>query len=802
MPQVYILDNLIRRISENEASKMGVSTTEKQVIIDEKTQEVLDKKPLFAFSRKLVFFLVYNENDIRNVAQSNIKGFVIDDFATKRKISISIEYKVSCSPGNENKVALNLFDGSTNTPGVVFENKLFGWLKAYAEKNIKFNDFTTKYTQNLLDLGSYAESEAKKIGLTLRLRLSLELDESNQLKPFLVDSDHFPLLLKDFEEQVNFRFQANLVIVEKGKVNAILNYGKLPELKDILQEETKQYLRQETCLYDFCYKFDDIVRLKLISHLDQILKNHGRKIEGFFPEVDNKLRMPELDPIQHDVKYDIPAYGRVNIKNTLAVEPMRDQNGEYDREGILKYRKAKISNLEEWLKENLEKTINKHLFGWKYVDFILKYDEQSIKNLFNVESKKIGYSVKLISTFPDLKPLKLRTEGFQFRTDEYFSTKQNSVKVKLGIDVRGKIENLEKIKDILNDPQNDIDELIGQEVLDAISQVLHDVEPDDFYYYFEYHQHPKEEPIKKKLVKKVNSVLTSKFHASSIRIYLSILETDLIQHINKLKSESCKFEIRVGSVKDAGEIVKYSGSFSITGVAKEKWDIFQSRECSIEKVREFLEEQLKYYFRTLGTGKLIYKDTKQAAKILQQVNVLAEKDVINEFGLIVTLSRFGREDTKIEELERANQFQTRAKELAEAQEQIIQDQNLRLVERSISLDEIGTVQKELSSVREYLQKLSSQSGNEERKNKYRQQEKELKQKLSELLQTNREKANKLISQQYSLLAPSVNDDDDDDFDALVNEAKLELQANKNTQNKLTSDQASPSVDDDDQVIDI
>ena len=243
MPQVYILDNLIRRISENEASKMGVSTTEKQVIIDEKTKEVLDKKPLFAFSRQLAFFLVYNENDIRNVAQSNIKGFVIDDFATKRKISISIEYKVSCSPGNENKVALNLFDGSTNTPGVVFENKLFSWLKAYAEKNIKFNDFTTKYTQNLLDLGSYAESEAKKIGLTLRLRLSLELDESNQLKPFLVDSGHFPLLLKDFEEQVNFRFQGDLVIVEKGKVNAILNYGKSAELKDILQEETKKYLR-------------------------------------------------------------------------------------------------------------------------------------------------------------------------------------------------------------------------------------------------------------------------------------------------------------------------------------------------------------------------------------------------------------------------------------------------------------------------------------------------------------------------------------------------------------------------------
>ncbi|MCH2049813.1 MAG: hypothetical protein MK289_15370, partial [Trichodesmium sp. ALOHA_ZT_67] len=63
-------------------------------------------------------------------------------------------------------------------------------------------------------------------------------------------------------------------------------------------------------------------------------------------------------------------------------------------------------------------------------------------------------------------------------------------------------------------------------------------------------------------------------------------------------------------------------------------------------------------------------------------------------------------------------------------------------------------------------------------------------------QTNKEKAHKLTSQQYSLLAPSVNDDDDDDFDALVNKVELELQASENTQKKLTRDQASPSVDND------
>ena len=173
----------------------------------------------------------------------------------------------------------------------------------------------------------------------------------------------------------------------------------------------------------------------------------------------------------------------------------------------------------------------------------------------------------------------------------------------------------------------------------------------------------------------------------------------------------------------------------------------------------------------MRSGNLIYKSTKpeQATLILKYANMLISKDIIEQFGLIVTLSRFGREDTKTQELERETQSNIQAKKLIKAQEQITQDQKLRLVERSISLDEIETVQKELELLRGHLQDLSTQPGNEERKNKYRQQEKELKQKLSELLQTNIEKANKLISQQSALLAPRGNDD----FDDYVKKVNLE-----------------------------
>ena len=106
MPKVYVLDNVIKRISENEASQIEKqiekSDAKKLMIIDEKTQTVLMKKPLFALGRQLAFFLVYNENDPQNFAKSHIKYFSVGDDFTAEPIGIMVRYRVSCPPGNEN----------------------------------------------------------------------------------------------------------------------------------------------------------------------------------------------------------------------------------------------------------------------------------------------------------------------------------------------------------------------------------------------------------------------------------------------------------------------------------------------------------------------------------------------------------------------------------------------------------------------------------------------------------------------------------------------------------------------------
>jgi len=804
MPQVNVLDNVIRRLTELEALEVSSSETKKLIIIDVKKRKVLEKKPFPAFGIQLDFFLVSNKADFRNVAESTIKKFSIVDFVTDRSISVSVKYQVSCFSGNEGQVALALFEDSKNIPGIVFEGRLINWLSDYAEREISFSDFTTDYAQQLEKLSIYARNEARRIGLNLRLWLALELDDSDQLGDFSVDSGHFPVLLRDFEEQVNFSFQTNLAISQNGKVNAILNYGKLEKLKGILKIETRSYLRQNVYLHDFCYEFNNFVRSDLVSYLNQVLSPYGREIDGFFPNIPNTLSMPALDPIKQDMKHEIQGYGSVVIKNTLEIEPrLKDKElDKVNRESIVNYRRAKISNLDSWFRKELEKTIKGHLFDFSYVDVILKYNSREIKNLLDEAANKIGYSIRLISTVPDLKPIKLKTEGFKFELSETFSTKQNNVKIKLGIDVRGKIENLESIRDFLNDPRNDVEALIEREIVDSIKKVLHEVEPADFYaqegliYYFN-DEYSSQEAIKDKTTEAIKSSLSKVFGATS-SVTLQVLNTALLERINDLVGKAYHgFEILVPSVRDAGEPIRFTGSFQINGVVKDKWDTFASCKPEVEEVRIFLQDQLRYWCRSLKTETLNYDTTKGLLKLLGDANTLASKDVINSFGLLVSIHRFEPSDTELKKAQRSRQLAMEMEVLAEVDEKIQDDIKLRLIKRNISLKEIESLNQELETVRGLLDNLITQVGNENRRSALETKNSALRDKLFALVTANRVEASKTVKQKMELsIKPPA---EESDFDDLVQGTKRSLKNSKSS-SELQDSRRDLSVDD--QVIDV
>jgi hypothetical protein len=529
------------------------------------------------------------------------------------------------------------------------------WLRENLEHLIQEYLFDYEYTKLWIEFSNFIstiqeklKNKADAIGYSVKLALTLPNDFKPEIKSVPIASSYFPVLVADYEREINFRFSTNLLLTSDGEQKALESLREVPKLENILKDEVRRFLRQNISLYALCYRFSESVRSYLVEHLNTVLAKYGREIEYFTPDIDKNILMPEFLLIKHDVRCEITEYPEpININNTLEVEPLLENaEGKPLEDSIVKYKKAQISNLQMWFREKVNKVVKQELFNKKYIDILLNFEpiQENVKKGLEEEAGKIGYSIRLITTVPDLKPLKLKSEGFKFERNETFATKQGRVKVGLKIVVLGRIEDLKKIYDHLN-KRIDVEELITRKVIDSISEILHDVEPDDFYFYFD----DGNDSVKSKLKQKIEDVLENEFYASSIKVNLKIDETtELPQRYQALIEKSCEFRIKIASFKDYGESADYNGSFRVDKIEKDKWHIFQSKSFEIVDIRDYLEKQLQYCFRTFNSEMILYTTKKQLSEILQEANDIAKRIIPDEFGVSITITRFGREDTESE----------------------------------------------------------------------------------------------------------------------------------------------------------
>lgn len=789
------LDNVIRRISESEASKITASGTQKVVIIDVKKKKVLPKKPFF-FGGDLQYFLVSNENDVSHIARSD-RRFAIDNFATNRKIGVLVEYQVTCPPGNEQMAALALCDA--NTPSAALEGKIMGWLKEYSNTKFTFDEFTSNYDREFNNLRVYAETKAKQeIGLNLNLRLSLELDKADKLKPFSVNLSWFPVLVSDYEQELDFKFATNLLISENGKVNAILQFNNQGKLEEILREETRNYLRKNVSLHNFCYQLNDSVSPNLAKHLDGVLVPYGRKIEYLSAEIDKKLLMPDSFSMKHNIACEIQEYGLVDIKNALEIEPRL--------EDIVKYIKAEVSNLETWFKAKLEKIVKQQLFDCKYIDLLLDFEpiESKIKEELQKEAEGIGYSIRLITTVPDLEPLKLKDEGFNFEINDTFATRESNVKVKLKIIVSGKIKNLKKIERFLN-LKRDVPDLIKNKVFHAVTQQLYEIDPDHFYLHFDYYSEGLS--VKSNLLQLIEKILVEEFHASELNLIAQSQETELTERFKKLQSQPYRFEVVIESLQDLQEQVRYYGSFQVERVAKDKWHIFQSREYTIENIQEFLQDHLRSRLETLNTNRLKYENIRELKEAEDNIGYLAMAAIKEQFGLEISIKNLGRDRTELEVDSSDTSIKRQKDRLIAPFEEFERAPGLRQMEYKLFEEELGSKQLELRQVREKIREVITQEDNEDEIEELRKKEKSLKKKVDKILKK-REKYFKIAEEQNQSLAPQSSQEEG--FGSLTAAMGLSLPStNSNSEASLPgknlnseSESATGKFEESDEAIDV
>lgn len=640
MSQIFPLDRVIRRVDSLKPQKAGQIS----LIIDANKKKILSKDPFLKMGRNIHYFLVSTEN----TAECEGPTCRVKDASTRNSININISLsEISCEPGCEEKVALALFEGKH--PGATLNGLLERWVLNFVRDKKKSGiDFVLNYFEIRSELEEYLkEKSLEKIGLNLEVILSL--DNEHKLGPYSIKSSFFAVRVRDFKDELNLRFATELHVNYDKKIYAILNYHRLQGLETTIKNQIQKFLLENVTLHEFCYELNTGLRDRLIEKLDKALLDKGRRVAFLSIESSTISSLPqETIKLEHDVKCNIKAYHEpIIVMHRLLL----------NLENVGRFKASKVSDLVLWAKSKLDKITQSVLFDKNYVDLVIDFDEDEIKNPMENEAKLIGYNVKQLMAIPNLEPIKLKN-GFDFKLDGGFETHDSRVEVKLSIVVNGIIHDLKKLRKYINPQTNIIDEM-KETVQREAALLLHEIDPERFYMRFYFADIKRERvSVEEELKKRIIKSLKEEFYADDIHVIPKILETDLTERFQQLQEESPYFfNIEVFPLPDGGqrELVSFRIGFEVLNVHQEGWFIFQSKkfeskEEHIKKIIEVLEEDLKANLETIPNRYLKYDNIQGKYDIEKNMLDSATLRVIRTFGLLVKIS-LRRLPTKAEQAE-------------------------------------------------------------------------------------------------------------------------------------------------------
>lgn len=634
MGEVYPLDSLIKKVNSKTRAN---NQNEKLVIID--TNSGKEKRSFFA--RDVEYFLVANTKGSRNYADNSF-CHELSDFETDFNLELRVNYRVSCEPGNEVQVAEALWDNIH--PGAELERQI----KKYIDDFFSYSDedeianIISNYSEVIRRLKqNISQKISREIGLNVRLKISF--DKEDNLRNVRIASPHFPVQFRDYPEQLDLKFELELSVSESSKINAILKPVQADKLEKIVQNEIKRYLLENTSVEEFYGELDTTLRQNIIWHLDKVLADCGRQVAHL--SLKNEITSLPIEDF-FEIEHEVRCYAQeeqVIVKNHVQMMP----------ESIGKYRMAKSPNLKRWVEKNLDTVIKSILFDKKYVDVLLDFYpiRGEIKDEIVKRAETIGYSVKHIASVPNLEPLSLQKE-FSLEVEDIFETKQEKVKVKLSIIVNAKIDDLTKIKNLLNS-RVDVKASMRDDIERVTRSFLHTIEPERFYMRFFYtdDEHPEEEfSVEKEIEKIIKEELEGDyFHAKVKSVTPKPIETEVTQRVTELQGKLCPFEFEVTSLK-GGEPVKFQGDIQVETIHKDRWLIFQSRKYELEEIKNNFEKHIKAKLATINQQALQYEEGKDKDALETLLNKWGNNYIIEQFGLEVRIVNVSRKLTSLDRI--------------------------------------------------------------------------------------------------------------------------------------------------------
>jgi len=628
MTTIAPIDRVIRHVNKDTEPN---GEAEKIVCLDTKDRVVLDRVPFLSFMMDLRYYLVSNSSDLRNLAKSAVTGQALQ--SVDLLLPLSMTYSVRCRPGNEGRAVVALYDPERSA-GEVLDRLLMRWITAIGQEDIPA--FVSTYLEDRGSIEAAIAGRAlSEAGLDVAVRLSLDWEKA--LATLNVNRDHLRVLTSDFQdEEQDVSVKVVLEVDERRKRDAILRYREQPKLQDLVPREIVKFFRKHVTMQIFAHELNSpSLRQRLTEHLNQLLASYGRKVGTI------RIEGKDPDPLsffqgEHAITCELHEYPKPVIVRCKAQMIRKDE---------AQYRSAKSPVLQKWLEEKLERYVRQYLFGARYLDVLIRFDdyERKIRSILDEEARAIGYHIEQLITGPDLEPLRWR-EPFTIEIDSTpFETRLSRFYVNLQFAVTARIPRLESVQEYLNRDQN-VPSVMREAIVSQTRRVLHGIDPERFYMRFSFSDIENETPVEETLVAAIRTRLQTDFTAEVFDVVIKIAETELISRLRRLMENICPFIVEMTSLHGRETLI-FRGNFQVDSVAPDGWHRFQLLTIGIEEIRQLLEEHLLAELSALTPNEMQYRDPRHRKQLELVFTGLAERFVHEQFGLVIRVMNVRRDPT-------------------------------------------------------------------------------------------------------------------------------------------------------------
>lgn len=548
------LDSIIREVKSNEPCDRQC-----QVLVTLNASNGQLPGP-YDFLRAKKHFLINNKYHPRGRVERIDLSWTVQDFENHRSVEIRIDYHAECLPGHEVRLASAVCMAQDRD--TFLDQAVLRWAKAYVDGAQGEAGFLANFGDEEKYLCEYLrDSAVNELGLSLSARLKVVSGPDR----FASWSEKIHVYPSDSQEAREISVQATFERMARPPSVYVHNTTKdevLATAKSTLLDFFAEHVQLTYCFHP--------LPTNLVSHLQSLLQSKlyhlGWQIGSFRLEgAKRSANAKETVPVDQtitckliDREIKVRAQMILKLQNAVAFE------------------KAKAPNVELWAEETLGLVLREVFLRKTMTDVVaqIKTLQGAADARMVAEADKIGYALEQALIVKDLHLV----SDYDFKIEvqrEGIPTRRPGVLVGLHIVVVGRIVNLTRAAKLIGQSQK-IETAIETYVIDSLRHALCEIEPEDFYLYFDAPRDAMQRSVQSRLRDTITQTLEAHCGAEVRQVTCNPSETDVTRAVRGLGGPRRRVSIDVVT-KNALQSVKVDAAFDVLGVRMDGWETFVRR---------------------------------------------------------------------------------------------------------------------------------------------------------------------------------------------------------------------------------